>query len=290
MKSTLLDIVLCPDCGGNLQLDGDARLVCAACGRTTPVVGGVPLFTLPPEKINPSEKQARSSDTGTPWRQENWRFLARQLENISADALILDVGAGRGDFFDGLKGRNTLALDVYPYPEIDLVCDLTQTNPFRPASVDVILLLNVLEHVYDSKALFAALARLLKPGGKLLVAIPFMVKMHQIPLDFVRYTHFALEQMAADHGLEVTMLEAFYDPMFFLGEGIRNIQWPILRKMRGWRQYIGRALLLGVRFLAHLMGPVIGPGHVRAPHDAISLAPTGYQIVYQKKRTTDERR
>ena len=283
MKSTLLEIVICTDCGGNYQLDGNERLVCASCDRTIPVVGGTPLFTLPPENINPSEKQARSPEMGTPWRQANWRFLARQLEEISPDALILDVGAGRGDFFDGLRGRNTLALDVYPYPEIDVVCDLTLTNPFKPGSVDVILLLNVLEHVYDSKALFGALARLLKPGGRLLVAIPFMVKMHQIPLDFVRYTHFALEQLAADHGLEIAVLEGFYDPMFFLGEGIRNIQWPILRKMRGWRQYVGRALLLGVRFLAHLMEPVIGPGHVRSPYEAISLAPTGYKIVYRKK-------
>ncbi len=241
------------------------------------------MFTPPPENFSPSERQARSPDTGTPWRQANWRFLARQLEEIHPDALILDVGAGRGDFFDALQGRNLLALDVYPYPEIDVVCDLTQTNPFKPASVDVILLLNVLEHVYDSKALLAALAQMLKPGGKLLIAIPFMVKMHQIPLDFVRYTHFALEQMAADHGLEVALLEGYYDPMFFLGEGIRNIRWPILRQMRGWRQYAGRALLMGVRFLAHIMQPVIGPGRVRSPHEAISLAPTGYQIVYRKK-------
>ncbi|MBT3392120.1 MAG: methyltransferase domain-containing protein [Chloroflexi bacterium] len=283
MKLSLLDIVLCPDCGGSFQPDGDARLVCAACGQTTPVVGGTPMFTPAPENINPSEKQERSPELGTPWRQENWRFLARQLEEIPPDALILDVGAGRGDFFDGLKGRNALALDVYPYPEIDMVCDLTRTNPFKSGSVDVILLLNVLEHVYDSKELFAALSQLLKPGGKLLVAIPFMVKMHQIPLDFVRYTHFALEQMATDHGLEVSVLEGFYDPMFFLGEGIRNIQWPILRKMRGWRQYVGRALLMGVRILARIMQPVIGPGHVRSPHEAISLAPTGYQIVYRKK-------
>ncbi|MBC8506419.1 MAG: class I SAM-dependent methyltransferase [Anaerolineales bacterium] len=264
-------------------MSGENALQCEKCENIVPQRDSIPMFTEIPEGIQPSEKEIRGPDIGTPWRQANWEFLADWLKAQDPECLILDVGAGRGDFLEALKGKNFVALDVYPYPEIDIVCDLTKTNPFRPESFDAALVLNVLEHVFDSQGLFKSVAEILKPGGKLLLAIPFMVKMHQIPLDYFRYTHFALEQLGKDNGLEIERLEGFYDPMFFLGEGIRNIQWPILRKMRGWRQYVGRILLAGVRFLAFLMEPVIGAGHIKSPYEAFSLAPTGYQVVYTKK-------
>ncbi len=279
----LLDILACDSCGESFQLNDKNTLQCTACGKRISMHDNIPMFTAIPEGIQPSDKEIRGPDIGTPWRQANWQFLTEWLRNQNPDLLILDVGAGRGDFTEALDGKNSIALDVYPYPEIDIVCDLTKNNPFRPKSIDAALVLNVLEHVYDSHALFKSVAKILKPGGKLVLAIPFMVKMHQIPLDYVRYTHFALEQLGKDNGLEIETLEGFYDPMFFLGEGIRNIQWPILRRMRGWRQYVGRVLLAVVRFLAYLMQPVIGPGHINSPHEAFSLAPTGYQVIYTKK-------
>jgi 2-polyprenyl-3-methyl-5-hydroxy-6-metoxy-1,4-benzoquinol methylase len=185
---------------------------------------GIPLFTPVAGEIRPSEKLARGPDTGTPWRKANWRFLESQLAQLPAEAWVLDVGAGRGDFAALLDRFQTIALDIYPYPEIDLVCDLTVCNPFRPASFDAIVLMNVLEPVYDTHALLGRLSELLKPGGILITAIPFLVKLHQTPLDFVRYTHFALERFAPQHGLVCELLEGYYDPLFLLSEGTGNIK------------------------------------------------------------------
>ncbi|MBM3143738.1 MAG: methyltransferase domain-containing protein [Chloroflexi bacterium] len=279
----LLELLVCEGCGRSYQQSQGGVLRCSQCGKAVPMQENIPIFTDIPDDIHPSDKETRGPDIGTPWRQANWQFLTDWLESQNPDILILDIGAGRGDFAEALTGRNCIALDIYPYPEVDIVCDLTKANPFRPASVDAALMLNVLEHIYDTHAMLETLAKILKPGGRLLLAIPFMVKMHQPPLDFVRYTHFALQQIGQEYGLEIEQLEGFYDPMFFLGEGIRNIQWPILRKMRGWRQHIGRLLLAGIRFFAYLMQPVIGSGHIKSPIEAISLAPTGYQVVYRKK-------
>ena len=77
-----------------------------------------------------------------------------------------------------LGGESSLALDIYPYPEVDVVCDLTQVNPFRENSFDAIVLMNVLEHVFATGVFLSELAKLLKPGGRLLVAIPFLLKVH----------------------------------------------------------------------------------------------------------------
>jgi SAM-dependent methyltransferase len=165
---------------------------------------------------------------------------------------------------------------------VDVVCDLTCTNPFRPASFEAILLLNVLEHVYDTHALLDRLAGLLKPDGVLLVAIPFMVKLHQVPVDFVRYTHFALAHLAEQHGLLVEHLEGYYDPVFFLGEGIGNLHNAILPGLSGSQKQRSRVLIKGLRFLANQLQHTLGPGEVGDPAKARSLAPTGYQVVYRK--------
>ena len=247
-----------------------------------PLQDGIPIFTPPPPGLQPSEKLRRGPEIGTPWRQANWRFLEQQVAALAPEATLLDVGAGRGDFASLFQGRETWALDVYPYPEVDIVCDLTQSNPFRQGCFNAVLLMNVLEHVYDSHTLFTSLAGLLKPGGSLVIAIPFLVKMHQEPLDYMRYTHYALRRLGADHGLELAHLEGFYDPISLLGEGIGNLKWAVLPEERGLPHYAGRLLLAGIETLASALGRVIGPGRVRSPETARSHAPTGYHVVYRK--------
>lgn len=281
MKTALADVIQCDRCGEALTALEEV-LECQGCRHRIPLQGALPIFTPPPEGIQPSKKLVRGPNIGTPWRQANWRFLKEQINSLPDEALILDVGAGRGDFADLFQKRNYLTLDVYPYPEVDIVCDLTQTNPFHESSFDAILLMNVMEHVYDTHALLGKLAKMLKRGGALIVAIPFMVKMHQVPIDFVRYTHFALERLGRDHGLEVELLEGYYDPVFFLGEGIGNLKWSVLPTIRGARHYAGRVLLAGIQVLNNLLQRFIDAGQTRPPSQMRSLAPTGYQIIYRK--------
>lgn len=280
-KADLLEVLKCTACGGRLAYDSQ-QFICTACGQIVADYEGIPLFTQPPDGLAPSAKLERGPETGTPWRQANWRFLEDALAGLPPEALVLDVGAGRGDFAALLNGRRSLALEVYPYPEVDVVCDLTRVNPFRPGTFDAALLMNVLEHVYDTHKLLDALCRLLKPGGLLLVAIPFMVKMHQVPLDFVRYTHFALERLGAEHGLAVEKLEGYYDPVFFLGEGLGNLKNATLPTLPASRRYPARLLLGGLQALASLLGGLTGPGQTQTPTGARSLAPTGYQVIYRK--------
>lgn len=286
-NSELLDVLCCPHCRGELE-PREGELACGGCARSYPLQDGIPLFTRPPGELRPSEKIARGPHTGTPWRRSNWRFLERQVAGLDPNALILDVGAGRGDFAGVLSGRRCVALDVYPYPEVDLVCDLTQANPFRPGSFDAVLLMNVLEHVYDTGGMLAQLAGLLKPGGRLVVAIPFLVKIHQAPVDFVRYTHYALERLGEAQGLEVVELEGFYDPVSVLAEGIGNLRWGVLPTMSGLRHYLGRLLAWSLQAHTGLLARLLGTGTARPPAGMRSQAPTGYQVVYRLKGNHSE--
>jgi len=283
IKPLLLQVLQCDFCGGDFAQEVQG-LTCLNCGRHIPASGGKPLFTPPLPGLQPSAKLERGPEMGTPWRRANWHFLAQQVAMLAPEAIILDVGAGRGDFAELFRQRHYLALDVYPYPEVDVVCDLTRLNPFRPSSFDAILLMNVVEHIYDTQALFASLARTLKPDGVLVVAIPFMVKMHQVPIDYVRYTHFALKRLGEGHGLNVEHLEGFYDPLSLLGEGIGNLRWSVVPTLKGMRHYLARALTLGLRAHAAALRGVLGAGQTRPPDSVRSLAPTGYHVIYRKSR------
>ena len=282
MKPELTEILACPACRGAISADETGAMACPACHWQAPAQTGVPLITTPPQGIVLSGKLMRGPQIGTPWRRANWRFLQQQVARLDAEAMILDVGAGRGDFADLFENRNYLALDVYPYPEVDIVCDLTQVNPFRPGSFDAILLLNVMEHVYDPRALLDSLAGMLKPGGVILVAIPFLVKIHQAPIDFVRYTHYALERLAEDAGLQVELLEGYYDPIFFLGEGTGNLRHAVLPTMKGWRRYLAGVGIAVIEGCANLLNRLLGAGKSLPPEKVRSSAPTGYQVVYRK--------
>lgn len=281
IKPVLHEVLICKSCDGQYILDGDS-LRCQGCGTRVSLHDGIPLFSPVAGEIQPSEKLARSPDTGTPWRKANWKFLERQLSNLNEASLILDVGAGRGDFATALERFQSVALDIYPYPEIDLVCDLTQHNPFRPNSFDAIILMNVLEHVYDTHALLDNLVQILKPGGRLILAIPFLVKLHQTPVDFVRYTHFALQRFAPQHGFELDMMEGYYDPLFFLAEGTGNIKHAYLPVLKRNQRLLARLLLTGIQTLANGLQKLIGQGVSLPPDQIRSQVPTGYQIVYRK--------
>lgn len=283
IKPELLDRLACPECGSYPLKITAGQLRCPAGGHCYPLEKGIPVFSPPPPGLVPSEKIPRGPQIGTPWRQANWRFLSEQVDRLASDAVLLDVGAGRGDFADVLSQRTTIALDVFPYPEVDLVCDLTEANPFQAVSFDGVVLMNVLEHVYDSHALLEAINRLLKPGGVLLVAVPFMVKIHQAPVDFARYTHFALERLGYDHGLAVEALEGYFDPIFFLGEGLGNLRWAVLPEIKGIKRYPARLLIAGIQALSGSLSAILGKGSALSPERARSFAPTGYQVVYRKK-------
>jgi SAM-dependent methyltransferase len=284
MKDYLIERLVCPNCGESLRIaEQDDKYSCVRCDCSGKLYRGIPLFVEIAGDIQPFDKKPRGPHHGSPWRQANWRFLQEQVAKLPQDAVILDVGAGHGDFADIFAKRPAILLDVYPYPEIDIVCDLTRCVPFRPGSFDAVVLMNVLEHIYDSQALFTAVNTVLKPGGVFVVAVPFLLKVHQAPYDFVRYTHFSLQRMAQDFGFELLSLEGYYDPIFLLGEGWRNIERTELGKLSRSRRAASRGILWGIKSAALLLERFVGKGYTQPSEQAVTPAPIGYQAVYQKK-------
>jgi SAM-dependent methyltransferase len=273
-----LKILVCPICKGDFDQNDLTKWVCATCGYTVDLVEGKPFFQQTPQDIIPFQKSERGPDIGTPWRQANWKFLHEQISSLSPDSRILDVGAGRGDFADILVAQNSLAVDVIPFPEVDVICDLTQCIPFRESAFDAVVLMNVLEHVYNTRDLLANISSLLKPGGKLILTIPFLLKVHFSPYDFFRYTHHSLKKLLIETGFEIQSMQGYYDPIFLMGESVRNIINYELSDKSKMQRIIIRAILLVTQAAMKLLATVLGKGRMINPDTAKSPAAIGYLL------------
>ena len=75
--------------------------------------------------------------------------------------------------------------------------------PFLDGSLDTVLCTEVLEHVPQPGRLVDEMARVVRPGGRVLLTVPFIQPLHELPSDYFRFTPSSLRGFAAAAGLEV---------------------------------------------------------------------------------------
>jgi SAM-dependent methyltransferase len=81
------------------------------------------------------------------------------------------------------------------------------TFPLGDVNYDAVLCNQVLEHVFNPHKFLSELARVLKPGGRLLLTVPFVSDEHEQPFDWARYTTFGLRAMLERQGFRVLKQE-----------------------------------------------------------------------------------
>jgi SAM-dependent methyltransferase len=127
-------------------------------------------------------------------------LMNRALGKEILSGLVVDVGGGRNpDYFSYLKHAEGVRIEAVDasLTGIDLECD---PLPYAEGTVDTVLLCNVLEHIYHHTRLLAEIARVLRPGGRLIGFVPFWVGYHPDPHDYFRYTKEALDRLLPDAG------------------------------------------------------------------------------------------
>ncbi|MBN1595498.1 class I SAM-dependent methyltransferase [candidate division FCPU426 bacterium] len=127
------------------------------------------------------------------------KAAGRLAAALPAGARVLDAGCGSGYVSNGLASRLEL-VGVDIEEEAVAFCrqhrqgtfiraDL-QKLPFDPDTFDLILFTNTIEHLYDPHPVLAELARILKPGGKLLVSTENCANVGWILLEQTWYRFF----------------------------------------------------------------------------------------------------
>lgn len=127
-------------------------------------------------------------------QRERDRWVRMKAAATPPDSLVLDVGAGTCPYRHLFDHCRYLAHDFNKYTgeklggttaygNLDLVSEITEL-PVPDASFDVVLCTEVLEHVPEPIRAVQEMARVLKPGGRLLLTAPLGSGLHQLPYHF----------------------------------------------------------------------------------------------------------
>ena len=118
---------------------------------------------------------------------------------------ILEIGSYQvlgqeavGDLRPLFAGSEYIGVDNRPGPGVDLVADV-ECLPCEDSSVGTVMALSTFEHVPRFWKGFAEVARVLRPGGAFLVAVPFHFHIHDYPSDYWRFTPEALQLLLRDY-------------------------------------------------------------------------------------------
>ena len=179
-------------------------------------------------------------------------FYARELPRVARGRLI-DLGCGKAPLYGVYRGHvdSVVCVDwpqsVHTSPYLDHEVDLSQPLPFPDASFETVLLSDVLEHLPSPEHLWQEIARILSPGGRLLLNVPFMYGIHEAPQDYARYTEFALHRFAVQVGMELEHIQPVGGSLHVLADLLAKhfVQIPILgallaRVTQGSAAYFGR--------------------------------------------------
>ena len=138
-------------------------------------------------------------------RRALWKEISAHSAMLSGD--LLDVGCGIKPY------QKLFSTSTYTGLEYDTaiarkrgIADAYYDGkkfPFEDQKFDSVLCNQVLEHVFTPDAFIGELARVLKPGGHLLLTVPFIWDEHEQPYDFARYTSFGLKALLERNGFRV---------------------------------------------------------------------------------------
>jgi SAM-dependent methyltransferase len=157
----------------------------------------------------------------------------QQYFPVYAKGKLIDLGCGKVPLYEAYKNyiETNLCVDwensLHKNPFIDQTCDLSERLPFDDNSFDTILLSDVLEHIPEPEKLCNEMARILRPGGSLILNVPFLYKIHEMPFDFYRYTEYALRRFADKSNLQVALLK----PMGGIAEVLSDLMGKLCFKI-----------------------------------------------------------
>jgi SAM-dependent methyltransferase len=144
---------------------------------------------------------------------------------------VLDVGCGTMPFKGHLErlpavtGYDSLDVEART-PGVTFIASIDRMAPVPDATYDTVLCSEVLEHVPDPFAGLREIRRVLKPGGVLLLSVPFLARLHEEPHDYFRYTEHGLRQTLARLAYEVDDLAATGSVFSFAGHQVSSLLIP----------------------------------------------------------------
>jgi SAM-dependent methyltransferase len=143
--------------------------------------------------------------------------VAAAAAALPPGARVLDAGAGEAPYRPLFAHCDYVTQDwpgtVHEGARAaDVIADLHEL-PVDDGSFDAVVCTEVLEHVAEPARVLDELARVLRPGGSVLITVPFVGGLHEEPHDHYRYTSHGLRGLLGRAGftdVEVEPLTGYW--------------------------------------------------------------------------------
>ena len=171
-----------------------------------------------------------------------------------ARSVVLDAGSGESRFAPSFRRHLYIALDLgvgdpaWDYSKVGLLGDLSAI-PLDSETVDIVLNIQVLEHVMSPSKVLAEIHRVLKPGGTLYLTAPQGWGEHQSPHDYFRFTRDALRLLFLEAGFRDPTIEAQGGYFHYLGHRLTYVP----KVLFAGRSGLARVLLFPLEVLSLAM-------------------------------------
>lgn len=135
-----------------------------------------------------------------------YNFLIHNINNKIARSLpykgkVIDLGCGSAPYKKEILNKATEYIGVdwthslHNQRNVDILADLNQRLPFNNNYADTVVSFQVMEHLQEPDFFLSECYRILKPGGRFFLTVPFMWYIHEAPNDYFRYTRHGLEYL-----------------------------------------------------------------------------------------------
>ncbi len=157
--------------------------------------------------------------------------LLRRAENEALSSVVLsgkvlDLGGDRRSTYQRLmKGEYELTIvNMNEESKPDVMHDLEQPLPLADGGFDTVLLINVLEHIYECKQLVREARRMVRAGGEAIIVVPFLFPLHPSPHDYWRFTDESLKRILEEAGFNTINIQP-------LGAGVFSARFQLLNRL-----------------------------------------------------------
>jgi SAM-dependent methyltransferase len=147
------------------------------------------------------------------------RFI-RSLDCSKIDVLEIS-GCGSQDRY------NFRSYQTAKYPDFD-VCE----RPLAENQFDLVIAEQVFEHVLWPDRAAANVYKMLRPGGLFVISTPFLLKVHEFPLDLYRWTERGMRQLLEGAGFGVLSTASWGNRECLFADMKPGLGWTVYRPQK----------------------------------------------------------
>ncbi len=197
-------------------------------------------------------------DKETPIREISDIAIREYICYLLGQGVIYELGAPNDYYKKFVPPEQKYEITDYS-SNASFCVDMTQM-PFPDNSVDAFFSAYALEHVKDYQRAISEIKRTLKPGGRLLLVVPFLYYFHAAPSDYVRFTSSYLEELFRDMKIHCNI--PLGNRSLCIAEFLHEKCFTPVSQ--GWIKRLFYRFVAALFVFKHIINPKIQPGFAAA--------------------------